>query len=198
MLRMAAADPHQIATDLFALLRQGDGKAYGGSGVSMAAHMLQTASLAERADAPPALVVAALLHDIGHFGTDLPIGTGDDRHEVMRKQTVDRGHQDVGARLLERTFGPQVAEPVRLHVAAKRYLCATETAYADSLSPTTRHTLALQGGAMSEQEVGAFAASLHADDAVRLRRWDDAALVEASDVPDCEHYRPVVVDLIRE
>ena len=193
---MTRTDPNRIATELFALLEEGDGKAYGGSGLSMSAHMLQTAALADRAGAPPALIVAALLHDIGHFGTDLPVGTGDDRHAVMRQQTVDRGHEHVGAEMLAALFGPEVADPVRLHVAAKRYLCATEPGYAAALSPTTRHTLALQGGVMTADEVRTFSASPHAADAVRLRRWDDAALVDGAPTPHCDHYRPVVEKLI--
>jgi gamma-butyrobetaine dioxygenase len=151
--------------------------------------MLQAAALAERDGAAAALVAAALLHDVGHFtgavhGRDLTAGT-DNRHS----------HQ--GADWLAAWFGPEVTEPVRLHVAAKRYLCAVEPDYFGRLSEASVYTLSVQGGVMSAQEVAAFEADPHAVDAVRLRRWDEAAKEPEANDPGFEHYRELLVRLVR-
>jgi predicted HD phosphohydrolase len=90
-----------------------------------------------------------------------------------------------------------IAEPIRLHVAAKRYLCATDPSYLAELSPASLHSLELQGGPYSAAEVAAFESSPHAEDAVRLRRYDDVGKVEGLDTPDLEHYRPVLEAAIR-
>ncbi len=95
---------------------------YQGSEVTMAEHMLQTAALAERAAAPGHLVAAALLHDVGHFGTDFPENDLEGSHAAMLGAETDHRHEEVGARLLAPFFGPEVTEQIRLHVSAYRYL----------------------------------------------------------------------------
>ncbi len=157
---------------------------YLGEAVTQAAHMLQAARLAEQDGAADALVAAALLHDVGHF-TGAVSG-----HELMAG--TDNRHSDTGAGWLSRWFGPEVTEPVRLHVAAKRYLCAVEPGYAATLSPASVYTLGVQGGPMSQAECERFAASPYADDACRLRRWDDAAKDPAAPHPPLRHYRPLL------
>jgi gamma-butyrobetaine dioxygenase len=91
--------------------------------------------------------------------------------------------------MLARWFGPEVTEPVRLHVAAKRYLCAVEPGYLAALSPASVHSLGLQGGPMTDAEARAFESNPYYRDAVRLRRWDDEAKVVGLAVPGIEHYR---------
>jgi len=140
---------------------------YGGETVTQLQHALQCAQLAEAEGASPALITAALLHDVGHML--------DDDFEDAPAHDEDRRHEELGDAFLSKWFGADVTEPVRLHVAAKRYLCAVEPDYHDALSPMSRHSLMLQGGPMSEAEVAAFEANPHARDAVRLRRWDDRA-----------------------
>ncbi|WP_238011106.1 hypothetical protein KZZ52_12600 [Dactylosporangium sp. AC04546] len=157
---------------------------YFGEPVSQAAHMLQAAALAERDGAPEPLVAAALLHDIGHFH-GLVTGA-----ELMRG--TDNRHGDTGADWLGRWFGAAVCEPVRLHVDAKRYLCAVEPGYHDRLSDASKYTLSVQGGPMTAAEAEAFAAGPHAADAVRLRRWDEAAKDPKADVPPFDRYRPML------
>lgn len=140
---------------------------YLGEEVSMAQHMLQAAGLARAAGAADHLVVAALVHDIGHF-TGVISG-----RELMAGK--ENHHDDAGADWLASWFGPEVTEPVRLHVAAKRYLCAVETAYIRALSEASVYTLRLQGGPMSDAEATTFEGSPYFADAVALRRWDDMA-----------------------
>ena len=183
---MSAGDAVAVIAALF----DSEGAAeYLGEPVSQAAHMLQAAALAERADAPAPLVVAALLHDVGHFtgavsGQDLMAGQ-------------DNRHSEQGATWLARWFGPEVTEPVRLHVDAKRYLCATEPDYLEVLSPASVYTLGVQGGPMQGAELAQFEASPHAADACRVRRWDDAAKDPDAPVPPFDHFRPVLRKLAR-
>jgi len=136
--------------------------------VTELAHGLQSAALAESEGADDALIAAALLHDVGH----LLVGDLFTIEEALEK---DFKHEEVGARYLERWFGPAVSEPVRLHVAAKRYLVATEPGYFAELSPSSVRSLAVQGGAMSEAEQAAWRAQPGSEAASRLRRWDDLA-----------------------
>jgi gamma-butyrobetaine dioxygenase len=183
---MNETGPVELIADLFAA----EGAAtYLGELVTQAAHMLQAAQLAEQDGADDALVVAALLHDVGHF-------TGAVTGEQLMTGTDNR-HSDAGADWLTHWFGPEVTEPVRLHVAAKRYLCAVEPGYADSLSPASVYTLGLQGGPMRGNELAAFAASPYAQDACRLRRWDDAAKDPQVSAPSFEHFRPLLSRLAR-
>jgi predicted HD phosphohydrolase len=125
--------------------------------VTALAHALQSAQLAEWAAAPDSLVAAALLHDVGHFIAPLP-GADD----------IDDVHELRALGLLRTAFGDDVVEPVRLHVAAKRYLVAVDPRYGDNLSPASRHTLSLQGGAMSPDEVRWFEALPFSAQAVAL------------------------------
>jgi phosphonate degradation associated HDIG domain protein len=164
-------------------------EAYLGEPVTIAEHMLQSAQLAEQEGAGDVLVAAALLHDIGHFTGEF----GDDYIE----QGVDNRHEDAGAAVLAPFFPPEVVEPVRLHVATKRYLCATDPAYFAKLSDASVKTLALQGGPMSADEVRAFEANPYRDIAIRVRLWDEAAKVPGLPTPGFAHYRPLLERLAR-
>ncbi len=160
-----------------------------GEGVSQLEHALQCATCAERDGAVPALVAATLLHDIGHLIHDLP-------HDVA-DQGIDAQHESLGSVWLSQYFGPDVTEPVRLHVAAKRYLTTTETSYSKILSPASIQTLALQGGPMSARECARFAAERFAADAIRLRRWDDEGKVIGAKTPDLTHFERYVSAVAR-
>ena len=173
-----------IVDEIATLFREKGSQAYLGEQVSIAEHMLQTAQAAERARASPALVAAALLHDLGH----LVHAMADDSAEYG----VDTVHEEAGSRWLARAFGPEVTEPIRLHVAAKRYLCAKYPSYLDVLSPASVHSLMLQGGPFSVDEAAAFAALPHAAEAVEIRRWDDVGKVAGEVAPSFDHYRPVL------
>ena len=164
------------------------GGAYG-ERVSQQEHALQAAYQAERAGAPAPLVVAALLHDIGHL-----LGPVDD---AAGEPVEDREHERVGAAYLARHFAPEVVEPVRLHVMAKRYLCATDPEYARGLSEASVRSLALQGGPLAGDEVASFERQPYFREAVLIRRWDDLAKVPGLSVPDLAHYRDRVTGALR-
>jgi [1-hydroxy-2-(trimethylamino)ethyl]phosphonate dioxygenase len=169
--------------EIQALYARYGGESYG-EGVTMLQHALQTAALAQAEGADDSLVVAALLHDVGHF-----LQPTDDSYGYHR-------HDRSGGDWLARRFGPAVSEPVRLHVAAKRYLCATEPDYFGKLSAASVHSLGKQGGPMSAAEAAAFAASPHAEAAVRLRRWDDGGKRDGLRVPDFPSYRQRIAALL--
>lgn len=181
--------PDQVIDRLERVFESAGARAYGGEAVTQAAHMLQSASLAEAEGACPSLVAAALLHDIGHV-----LGS-EERPDAVAG--ADDRHSQTGADWLERWFGPDVTEPVRLHVAAKRYLCAIDSEYAGLLSAESARTLQLQGGPMSSAEVQSFAGHPFREDAVRLRRWDEAAKDAEAPVPDFAHFRALLTGLVR-
>lgn len=149
-------------------------EAYLGEPVSQQEHALQAAYLAVRDGAPGPLIAAALLHDIGHLL---------DLDESAAERGIDQRHEEQAARWLSAHFDPEVTEPIRLHVAAKRYLCAMEPAYLASLSPASVRSLELQGGPLTSPEIVRFEALPHHLDAVRVRRWDDQAKVPDWTVP---------------
>lgn len=159
-------------------------EAYLGESVTMSEHMLQCAALAEAAGEDDALVVAALLHDVGHFSNDFP----DDAFE----QSIDNRHEEAGARLLQGQFPEMVVDCVRHHVAAKRYLCAVDDRYFATLSPASVHTLELQGGPMTADEIDAFEVLAHLRSILQVRRWDESAKVSGRQTPDFEHYVPAL------
>lgn len=155
-----------------------------GEGVSQLEHALQCAACAERDGASPALIAATLLHDIGHLLHDLPQDIAD--------QGVDTEHESLGSAWLSQHFGPDVTEPVRLHVAAKRYLATVEKGYYELLSAASIQSLKLQGGLMSPEETRKFAAERHAQDAIKLRRWDDEGKIVGAKTPDLGHFEQFV------
>ena len=185
--------PVGLLAELFASEGAGD---YLGEPVTVAQHLLQAGALAREAGVPQALVAAALLHDAGHLRGADPLA---DEAELSGRELMagaDNDHGERGAAWLARWFPPAVTEPVRLHVAAKRYLCATEPGYLGLLSPASVYTLTLQGGPMTDAEAGAFAAGPHAAGAVAVRRWDEAAKDPAADVPGFARYRRLLEGLL--
>jgi gamma-butyrobetaine dioxygenase len=169
---------------------------YLGEPVTVAQHLLQAAALASAAGAAGALVAAALLHDTGHLRGADPLADEQQLSGRALMSGTDNDHGERGAGWLARWLPAAVTEPVRLHVAAKRYLCATEPGYLSLLSPASVYTLSLQGGPMTEAEAAAFAAGPHAADAVAVRRWDDAAKDPAADVPGFASYRDLLEGLL--
>jgi [1-hydroxy-2-(trimethylamino)ethyl]phosphonate dioxygenase len=177
--------PIEAIETLFA--RRGQ-DAYFGEPVSQLEHALQAAHLAEQAQAPPAQIVAALLHDIGHLLHGL--------EETVADDGLDAEHERVGNKWLHAYFPEEVCAPVRLHVNAKRYLCATDSSYLAQLSPASLQSLKLQGGPMTDSEVAEFEEEPYFRQAVQLRRWDDQAKIEDFEVPSLTTYIPHLESLV--
>lgn len=176
-----------IDTLLETLEREGAAR-YGSEEVSVLQHSLQCAALAAARGEPLALVSAALLHDYGHV-------MHDEEHAAARGR--DMRHEVIAADYLSRWFGSEVTEPIRLHVPAKRYLCATEPSYYGTLSAGSVRSMKVQGGAFSPAESTAFRNSPHATEAVRLRRWDDEAKIGGLNVPGLQDYRSILIASLR-
>ena len=156
-------------------------RAYGGERVNQLEHAIQTALLAEQSGADAPLVVASLLHDYGH----LVHGIGED---VFSRGLDDR-HEIIGAGKLAAFFGDAVTMPIKLHVEAKRYLCAIDPAYQKNLSPASTWSLKLQGGLFTAAERDEFIKRPFAADAAKLRRWDESAKQLGLRTPNLEHFR---------
>ena len=159
---------------------------YGREAVTQLEHALQCAFLAESAQQSSTIITACLLHDVGHLLHDL----GEDAAE----KGIDDRHEYRAIPFLSQQFPPAVTEPIRLHVNAKRYLCATQSDYWEDLSPASKLSLELQGGTYSEAEALEFIAQPHAKDAVLLRIWDDLAKDPDKETPDLAHFVPTLVD----
>lgn len=168
-----------IATDTIVhwLRHRADGL-YGGEAVTQQAHALQCATRALADGAKPELITAALLHDIGHLAD-----AADDRRQP---------HEQLAARMLAGLFPPSVTEPIRLHVDAKRYLCAADPLYWSGLSEASRHSLEWQGGPFTPDEAAGFIAEPYAMDAVRLRQWDDAAKIPGAPTYSLDHFLTIM------
>lgn len=181
---------HEPATvdELFALYELKGSQHYG-EGITQSEHALQCAALARDDGVRDALIVAALFHDVGHLALDVQdneaydLASDDDRHEAL------------GARLLAPIFGSSVAQPVALHVVAKRWLCTKEPHYQRQLSPASQATLIAQGGLLSDEECERFEAHPGFNDAVALRTWDDAGKIEGIDVGSLRDWEPLVRSL---
>ncbi|HPE24348.1 (R)-1-hydroxy-2-trimethylaminoethylphosphonate oxygenase [Albidovulum sp.] len=163
--------------------RRGDDE-YLGEPVTMAQHMLQGATIAAQNAMSEEIVVAALLHDIGHFTSEFGTFSMDD--------TEDRFHEEAGAELLEQFFPSVVTDCVRYHVAAKRYLCATKPEYFKRLSEASIHSLNLQGGPMGADEVAEFEKNPNLKEIVQVRYLDEAGKRPDMDTPDYWHFAPMV------
>jgi len=153
---------------------------YGKEAVSQIEHALQTAYAAEKMGGSPQFVAACLLHDVGHLLHDLP--------EDAPDQNIDDEHEQRGAAWLTEYFLPEVVEPIRLHVAAKRYLCAVDSEYFAKLSPPSIQSLELQGGPMSKSQSDHFELHPHFVEAIQLRRLDDQAKIPNLVTPSLDHY----------
>ncbi|MFN7995196.1 MAG: HD domain-containing protein [Bryobacteraceae bacterium] len=173
-----------ISDEVIQMFEARGDEAYFGEPVSQLEHALQAAYFASRENAPAWLTVAALLHDVGHLLHDMG--------ENVADRGIDSRHEDLGHAWLSQYFGPEITSPVRLHVAAKRYLCATDPEYLARLSPASVQSLKLQGGPFTEAGIRGFEKLPFWREALRLRRWDDLAKVPGLKVPGLEHYRQMI------
>ncbi|MEM7545630.1 MAG: HD domain-containing protein [Pseudomonadota bacterium] len=184
---LSAANIVEFIGDIFA--RRG-ADSYLGEAVTMSEHMLQGAQLAEQAGADDALIAAALLHDIGHYTSEFP--------DDALARGIDNHHDEAGAAVIAAYFPSVVTDCVRYHVAAKRYLCATNAAYFGKLSAASVDTLRLQGGPMSAEEVAAFQQNPNLDAIVQVRLWDDLGKDPAVTTPPFSHYAPILKRVVAD
>lgn len=173
--------PAHVLAKVDALFAERGGGEYHGEAVTQLEHALQCAWLAERDGRPPGLIAAALLHDVGH----LLHAHGED---YLDRGVNDR-HEEMAARFLARGYGPEVTEPIRLHVPAKRYLAAARPGYRELLSPASVQSLELQGGPMTPAEARAFESEPHFAAATVLREYDDRGKVVGLGTPSYAHFR---------
>ena len=177
-------DQTTIVPFLADIFERRGGEEYLGEPVTMAQHMLQGAYFAEQAGEPEAVIVAALLHDIGHFTSEFGA--------FSMADTKDRFHEEAGAHLLRRFFPSVVVDCVAHHVAAKRYLCAKRPDYFRKLSAASVHSLSLQGGPMSADEITAFEENANLADIIKVRHYDDAGKRPDQQTQPFSHYAPMV------
>jgi phosphonate degradation associated HDIG domain protein len=168
---------------IFAVFRERGPRHYGES-VSEQEHALQSAEFARQFGESDAVILACLLHDFGHMLHDL----GED----IALQGIDARHEELGAELLEEHFPEEILEPIRQHVAAKRYLVWKDPRYAAGLSESSVRSLALQGGPMSDAEAAAFEARPHFRACISLRRFDDMGKVPQMKTANIESYEPLI------
>ena len=169
-----------IVDEIRTLFEQSGSSMYAGEPVTQTEHALQAAELGWRAGASDTLVVAALLHDIGH----LLHGLGED----IALQGVDDEHERLGAEWLAESFPEGVSQPVLLHVMAKRYRCAVDAAYRDQLSAASRLSLQLQGGPLDQEQANQYRANPFYEDSLLLRSWDEAAKVPGEETESLEFF----------
>ncbi len=170
-----------IIEKIFALFTEQGGNAYIGEPVTQLEHALQAGVAARRHKARATLVTAALLHDVGHFLHH--------HHADCADDDIDSEHEKIGEQFLRLHFQDEVAELVKHHVNAKRYLCATDTKYLKNLSDASHKSLLLQGGPMREEEANEFARHPLFADILLLRRWDEGAKLKDKQLPDIRDFR---------
>jgi phosphonate degradation associated HDIG domain protein len=179
--------PRQVVDQVLRLYEERGDRRYG-ENVTERAHALQTALFARKSGEPAAVVAACLLHDYGHLIHNL----GED----VANQGIDARHEELGAEALKDQFVPEVVEPIRLHVAAKRYLCR-QASYCEALSESSRLSLELQGGPLTAADADAFARHPHFQAALKLRRYDDMGKVPGLLTPPLEDFRSLLEGFVR-
>lgn len=179
--------PSAVIDKIFGLFDRFGPESYGEHATQLQ-HALQTAALARGQGCSDALVAASLLHDVGQFLNDAG--------NAAERRGIDAHHENSGARFLRQWFAAEVTEPVRLHVAAKRYLCSLEPTYLAGLSRASALSLTLQGGPMTPAEARTFESEPFCRDAVTLRRFDDMGKQPELAVPGLESYRALLESLL--
>lgn len=185
---VTSLNPRNIVAFLEDIFERRGSEEYLGEPVTMAEHMLQGAHFAEEAGEPEIIIIAALLHDVGHFTSEFGMFSMDD--------TKDKLHEEAGAQVLQRFFPSLVTDCVRHHVAAKRYLCATRPEYYSLLSEASIHSLNLQGGPMNSDEVAKFEANPNLDQIIRVRKYDEAGKQANFKTRPFSHYAPMIQRIV--
>ena len=177
-----------IVTFLEDLFERRGNEEYLGEPVTMAQHLLQGAKLAEQKGESDITIVATLLHDIGHLTSEFGMFNMFD--------TSDKFHENSGAEILKRFFPKLVTDCVQFHVAAKRYLCATDPSYMNRLSKASIHSLHLQGGPMNTKEIIEFEKKPYLNEILKVRLFDDAGKDPEMKTPPFSYYAPRVQQIV--
>ena len=188
---MATTNTNTLIEKIFEVYDRRGAEKYADEEVTQLQHATQCGQLARAAGEDSSIVVAALLHDVGHLlaDSDLPESCNED---------LDDAHEQIGYDFLLNGFGEKVAEIVRLHVDAKRYLCTKEEGYLQQLSPTSLKSFEDQGGLMAENEIEAFESGQWYNEAIRLRRWDDQAKDANLPLAEVRDFLPEIYAAIAE
>ncbi|QDU47855.1 phosphonate degradation HD-domain oxygenase [Gimesia panareensis] len=184
------AETQDILQEIRTLFAEKGNDMYAGEAVSQTEHALQAASAAEQEEASQELITAALLHDIGHLLHK--------HDEDCATQGIDDLHERIGAAWLKKHFPEAVTEPIRLHVDAKRYRCATDAEYLSRLSPASVLSLELQGGPFDERGQQQFESNPWHLEALRLRNWDEAAKIPGLETPELEYFLTSVQRVLQQ
>ena len=186
---MTKINSDNIVNHIEDIFKRRGAESYLGEDVTMAQHMLQAAQCAEQSGADVSLIVAALLHDIGHYKNEIP--------ESVLAKGMNNFHEEAGANFLEDYFPTSVVEPIRQHVSAKRYLCSVKAHYFERLTPASIHTLNLQGGPMNKEEVKEFEKNQYLQECINLRFWDEEAKDPDRVCPSFSYYRALIKSLVK-
>ena len=156
---------------------------YIGEKITMSEHMIQTAMIAEKNNSSKSLICACVLHDYGHFIVDDP--------DLLVSKELDGKHEEIGFDFLKKYFLPEVTEPIKLHVLAKRYLCRNKLYY-DHLSQASKVSLKLQGGVMNDEEEKKFTSLKFYKDAIKVREYDDSGKISNIKIKSIDDYQELI------
>ena len=157
---------------------------YIGEKITISDHMIQTAMLAEKNHSSKSLICVCLLHDFGHFVLEKP--------DILPSKSLDGKHEEIGFNFLKNYFMPEITEPIRLHVQAKRYLCRNKSYY-DHLSHPSKISLKLQGGIMDDEECKRFTSIKFCKEAIMLRKYDDNGKVPETKMKKIDDFRDLII-----
>ena len=183
--KLQNSDNNEFVDLLFDFIKE-EGKTNYDESVTQLQHSLQTASLARTEDGRRHIVIASLLHDIGH----LLIDENDSKNDFLKK---DLNHENIASNFLKDFFSEEITESIRLHVVAKRYLGSSDNSYYESLSKASKNSFKVQGGALNKEEINELENNKYFKDAVRLRKWDDRGKVSLKEVEELDTYKEMIV-----
>ena len=183
--KLQDSDNDKFADLLFGFIEE-EGKTPYDESVSQLQHALQTASLARTEDGRRHIVIASLLHDIGH----LLIDENDSKNDFLKK---DLNHENIASNFLKDFFSEKITESIRLHVVAKRYLCSIDNSYYERLAKSSKKSFVVQGGALEKKEIIELENNIYFKDAIQLRKWDDRAKVSLKEVEELDTYKEMIV-----
>lgn len=168
-------DTLAVFRELLALFERHGARDYiGEEGITQTEHALQCAWAAKEANEAPAMIIAGLVHDIGHL---LAFEPGGDQLPLLGSFGVE-DHEKLGAAWLRhRRVSDYICALVGNHVLSKRYLITKNVMALTELSAASQATLTYQGGLLTAAEMEAFEQDPYFAASLRLRQYDNAAKI---------------------